>query len=153
MTSPIKEVGEFSPSRNGGETGAATLEEARHSPGPWSLSRGMGASWNGATVWSGSTKIATLTRKADKAIDQKAADARLIAAAPELLEALRWFIEDIDGFHTVMVGFDANVERARAAIAKATSEPQPRAPQTERDGSRDEINTVHPTSTTRGETP
>ena len=40
-------------------------------------------------------------------------------AAPDLLEALKWFIDDIDGTHTVMVEFDANVERARVAIAKA----------------------------------
>jgi hypothetical protein len=45
----------------------------------------------------------------------------LIAAAPDLLEALAWFINDIDGTHTVMVDFDANVERARAALARAQS--------------------------------
>jgi hypothetical protein len=31
--------------------------------------------------------------------------------------------------------------------------PQPRAPQTEREGSRDDLKTDHPTSTTRGDTP
>ena len=31
-------------------------------------------------------------------------------------EALRWFINDIDGTHTVMLDFDANVELARAAL-------------------------------------
>lgn len=46
-------------------------------------------------------------------------NAHLTAAAPELLEALAWFISDIDGTLTRMVDFDANVERARAAIAKA----------------------------------
>jgi len=51
------------------------------------------------------------------------ADARLIAAAPDLLAALRWFIDDIDGLHTPMVGFDRNVEDARAAIAKAEARP------------------------------
>lgn len=45
-------------------------------------------------------------------------DARLIAAAPDLYEALKWFIDDIDGTHTKMVEFDANVERARSALAK-----------------------------------
>ena len=47
------------------------------------------------------------------------ANARLIAAAPELYEALAWFINDIDGSHTVMLDFDANVDRARAVLAKA----------------------------------
>lgn len=45
--------------------------------------------------------------------------ASVISAAPDLLTALKWFIDDIDGFHTVMVDFDKNVDRARAAIAKA----------------------------------
>lgn len=45
--------------------------------------------------------------------------ANLVASAPDLLEALAWFIDDIDGTHTVMVDFDANVERARAAISSA----------------------------------
>lgn len=34
-----------------------------------------------------------------------------------LIEALRWFIDDIDGDYTVMAEFDANVARARAALA------------------------------------
>ena len=42
---------------------------------------------------------------------------RLIASAPDLLAALQWFVDDIDGSHTVMVDFDVNMERARAAIA------------------------------------
>lgn len=52
--------------------------------------------------------------------EQAIATGRLIAAAPELLAALQWFVDDIDGTHTVMMEFDANVARARAAIAKAT---------------------------------
>jgi type II secretory pathway component GspD/PulD (secretin) len=50
---------------------------------------------------------------------EQEANALLIKAAPDLLEALKWFIDDIDGTRTVMVEFDAAVERARAAIAKA----------------------------------
>jgi hypothetical protein len=34
-----------------------------------------------------------------------------------LEDALRWFIDDIDGTHTVLLDFDAAVERARAALA------------------------------------
>lgn len=58
------------------------------------------------------------------------ANAFLIAAAPELYEALAWFINDIDGTHTKMVEFDANVERARVALAKARGE----QPQSIREG-------------------
>jgi hypothetical protein len=57
--------------------------------------------------------------KGDADSHERAARARLIAAAPEMLAALSWFINDIDGAHTVMVDFDTNVERARAAITKA----------------------------------
>jgi hypothetical protein len=46
-------------------------------------------------------------------------NAHLMAAAPDLYAALKWFIDDIDGTHTVMVDFDANVERARAALELA----------------------------------
>lgn len=40
----------------------------------------------------------------------------------QMLEALKWFIDDIDGSHTSMTDFDANVVRARAAIAAAETE-------------------------------
>lgn len=39
--------------------------------------------------------------------------------ADELLEALAWFIDDIDGTRTVMTEFDTAVENARKAIKKA----------------------------------
>ncbi len=39
-----------------------------------------------------------------------------VPASDEVIEALRWFIDDIDGTHTVMRDFDAAVARARAAI-------------------------------------
>jgi len=49
---------------------------------------------------------------------RKAADAltQLLAERDALREALKWFIDDIDGTHTVMVEFDINVKRARAAL-------------------------------------
>ena len=47
---------------------------------------------------------------------------RMERAAPELYAALKWFIDDIDGTHTVMLEFDANVERSRKALAKARGE-------------------------------
>lgn len=48
--------------------------------------------------------------------------AALNMAAPELYAALKWFIDDIDGTHTVMLDFDANVERARKALSAARRE-------------------------------
>jgi len=44
---------------------------------------------------------------------------QVMAASKELYETLAWFIDDIDGTHTVMVDFDANVDRARAALVAA----------------------------------
>jgi hypothetical protein len=52
------------------------------------------------------------------------ADARLIAAAPDLIEALRWYVENDD----TIIGMEGNefweegLERGKAAIKKATGE-------------------------------
>ena len=51
-----------------------------------------------------------------------AANAHMLAASKRLYEALKWFIDDIDGTHTAMVDFDANVEAARHALAAARGE-------------------------------
>lgn len=53
---------------------------------------------------------------------QARANAHMFAASKRLYEALKWFIDDIDGTHTVMVDFDANVEAARKALAAARGE-------------------------------
>jgi hypothetical protein len=107
-----------------------------HTPGPWLLTPSGtvyaldetgscnrfsarvdgGWTWRGTGMFSGACSDRTSNAEI-------AANARLIAAAPELLEALSWFINDIDGTHTRMVDFDANVELARAAIAKARGNP------------------------------
>lgn len=47
---------------------------------------------------------------------EEAANARLIAAAPELLEALQFFVAPFAGLEVVPDGF---IAKARAAIAKA----------------------------------
>jgi hypothetical protein len=55
---------------------------------------------------------------------EREANARLIAAAPELLTELRQLVMDADDSgitaHYKGRGFDESIERARAAIAKAT---------------------------------
>lgn len=51
---------------------------------------------------------------------QGEADARLIAAAPDLLEALQFFVAPFAGLEVVPDGF---IAKARTAIAKAKGEP------------------------------
>ena len=92
--------------------------ETTPTPGPWEVAY---LDHNGQRVVKGEhIEIATCWHHSVGAIEKEMeANAHMIAAAPDLLAALKWFIDDIDGTHTVMVEFDENVERARAAIAKA----------------------------------
>jgi hypothetical protein len=80
-----------------------------HTPGPWELRQSTrhGYWFIDYPQQEGS---ATLTK-----LDCDEADARLIAAAPELLEALKDAIEIIEG-----TGLDASPQRA--AITKATGQ-------------------------------
>ena len=103
------------------------MGEAKFTPGPWSASsvwsnfqrdvyagRGVGAL--GDLVAAGSGAIA-------------AANARLIAAAPDLYEALNALVlnaPDID-YHPLSI-FAHLVENARAALAKANPPPPPPSP-------------------------
>lgn len=65
---------------------------SNHTPGPWVLSLGgvAGNSWNGCRINDSSGRlIATLSRNADRPMHEKAANARLITAAPAMHEALQ----------------------------------------------------------------
>lgn len=87
---------------------------SEHTPGPWGIDRddrGVIDSIGPVTWWA---KYA-----ADGGLDASDADARLIAAAPELLEALLYIVND-----TPTPGGDAELtaegyNRACAVIAKA----------------------------------
>ena len=100
---------------------------SKHTPGPWTMSRPMGTGHlEGREPWFWVSADRTLHLQVAACPDgyvagENEANARLIAAAPELLEALRalmdtrhkHFIDNgIDGMH----GWD---EQARAAIARA----------------------------------
>jgi len=88
--------------------------KTEHTPGPW---RTM--SWDGAIVISGPMDelITTVGDRQDGAIPQEQTrnNARLIAAAPELLEALKTIVE-LNLFNDSIKGFD----KAQKAIQKAT---------------------------------
>ena len=113
--------------------------DAKYTPGPWRI--GSLASWDGYTgrpfgnVWAGDGDEAVCIARAigegsGPQLSDVDADARLIAAAPDLLEALRKYELPIDinniALSCIEFGSEA-VERElqrRAAIAKATGEPQ-----------------------------
>lgn len=90
----------------------------KHTPGPWHIA-------NGCQIRSAKDQIAKawMTRNGEGL-----ANARLIAAAPELLEALELLAELADGFSVSGVYFTEQIEnlvavrRAFAAIAKSKGE-------------------------------
>ena len=89
----------------------------KHTPGPWHVSKGRSVVW----VKAGHQDVAGAYMGSYPARcgEQDLANARLIAAAPELLEAL----DRILNWPRVFDGLRAeDVAFARAAIAKATGE-------------------------------
>lgn len=92
---------------------------AEHTPGPWRVGRsGSVVADHPVPEISGSNDVKYYGGHliAESIAPQNAA---LIAAAPELLAALSWFIDDLSATDSSMQGFDANVRRARAAIKAA----------------------------------
>lgn len=97
---------------------------SKHTPGPWFA--------NGefiGTIESDSQTVAYVSSHRNRKLrplDEEAANARLIAAGPELLEALRALVDrDFTYFDGAVIGAATKITRdevlaARAAIAKAT---------------------------------
>lgn len=89
------------------------MSESNHTPGPWRLH-----DMERATVVAGKPggEIANCLN----GFGDQAANAHLIAAAPELLEALQWIADEIgDPVTPTRPSVDA-IQAARAAIVKAT---------------------------------
>ncbi len=89
------------------------MENLQHTPGPW---RG-----EGRLVFAGTHSVAIAQYSGIQSENSESfANARLIAAAPELLEALKHCLSLIEGrgdFEARMACYNAN-----AAVAKATSQ-------------------------------
>ena len=84
-------------------------------PGPWTQDEyGFVLDTNGRTV------VVEGLALGSRSTDQSRANARLIAVAPDLLEALQEIIDAADG--TGWAQLDATFTKARAAIAKAKGE-------------------------------
>jgi hypothetical protein len=95
--------------------------ETNHTPGPWEWQHDYESSPNWCSIM---TKIGNkLTYIAD--VYRGEADARLIAAAPDMLEALEALLPLAEDFYYDVNHGDEYVEqfvKARAAIAKAKGE-------------------------------
>jgi hypothetical protein len=95
-----------------------------HTPGPWKVDQQRRAHGYNVAVFSGDIAVADVPGIGkDPANDPEAdANARLIAAAPELLGALddlAWIVEAGRVEPVARAEVDERLERARAAIAKA----------------------------------
>ena len=87
------------------------MSEAKHTPGPWQWTQHFDP-----TISIYKDGFGQIARLYDSSAGTGKANARLIAAAPDLLDALQSIIEDIDS----EFGTDCDYNKARAAIAKAT---------------------------------
>jgi hypothetical protein len=107
---------------------------AQHTPGPWSFENGISciSHKRGEIVArnrAGSQTVAQVAMFSDPSYDgdEDTANARLIAAAPELLDALEELVSDLEfdmsaGCNPRLVKSGKRIEYARAAISKATGE-------------------------------
>ena len=84
---------------------------SKHTPGPWQWTQHFDP-----TISIYKDGFGQIARLYDSSAGTGKANARLIAAAPDLLDALQSIIEDIDS----EFGTDCDYNKARAAIAKAT---------------------------------
>ena len=98
---------------------------SKHTPGPWQTDQAEhDAPYQDIRIHAGKGSICSVWIDDAPLHDYNAeqrANARLIAAAPELLEALRTAVDHLEGMPD-QEDVAACVVKARAAIAKATGE-------------------------------
>lgn len=105
----------------------ATTVKVAHTPGPWlfdTFSRGVNDPRSPVKTERGyfvqqkrGLDVCELRTQASRPAEETKANARLIAAAPELLQALKRLLRESDDGITI-----GGVEDAQAAIAQATGE-------------------------------
>lgn len=97
------------------------LNDNTHTPGPWANEPARttpGRPVIAREITSGIRHIADVRLYEDA----DSANARLIAAAPDLLAALEALLPILDNDHSVCRAYDDVGEKARAAISKATGQ-------------------------------
>jgi hypothetical protein len=90
------------------------MKTTNHTPGPWATS----SAWN---VMKGGTKIATLEQMPGNYESERMANARLIAASPELILALESLLSDrscpsfltLDEWHNTHLDFRSTLRKAK----------------------------------------
>jgi len=98
--------------------------EIKHTPGPWTVDNE-----DGRTIYSAiGSEIAVTSLRPKEVMDdgsllnRKVYNAKLIAAAPDMLDALITAKDAIDDLMDIADGYDKDLEKVLAAIKKATSE-------------------------------
>lgn len=100
------------------------MSAAQHTPGPWEVDlcdNGAFAVYVPPAVDMGWTTVITSRGQLPDRAAESHANARLITAAPELLEALMRLLSENDKM-TQRINLLGACEQARAAIAKATGQ-------------------------------
>ena len=93
----------------------------KHTPGPWVARKDYRGVWlldaHDGSAWVART-VPPLDLSSKKAMIDTEGDARLIAASPDLLDALKWAVKSRPDYWVGTYQY----ERALAAIEKATGE-------------------------------
>lgn len=95
-----------------------------HTPGPWTKSNNVRQQDDAQRIYAGDIPVATvhhLPQKTTAAFYQAHANARLIAAAPDMLKALQLVASIWSSDQTGNVAPDSPLAIVRAAIARATA--------------------------------
>ena len=101
------------------------MSDAKHTPGPWKFEELTAQDGDGYILTEGDEVVIVHHGGAySKGLqrDEVLANARLIAAAPDLLEALEDAREELEWYETELAGECYNNPKLNAAIAKARGE-------------------------------
>ena len=109
--------------------GQVVAEKGTHTPGPWHVTEGIDRFYNGEWIRAGNMRTGDLVAVCNDFNQhnrdaEREANARLIAAAPDLLQALTDLLEATNYHAKVELTHKlaGARERAQSAIAKATGE-------------------------------